>query len=155
MLCFSHNIFSLTFLLSQLSHRYIVYNQNIYFRHLLFNIIRWFQLLFKSYSAEFCVVKFFLLYSFRLMQMYFYLYKYVIITFSWYNSLFHSKHQKDQAVIDLNRCLAFLIMNIDLEQRVDKFIWEHQEINKKFVFYIAIWSVLIWMWCQYCHHWNL
>ena len=52
-------------------------------------------------------------------------YKYAIIILSWYNSLFHSKHQEDWSVIDSNRCLAFLIINIDLEQRVDEFIWEH------------------------------
>ena len=77
------------------------------------------------------------------MQMYFYSYKYIITAFSWYNLLFHSEHWEDQFVVDLDRCLAFLIMNIDLEQKVGKFIWKHQEINKKFVFYVAIWSVLI------------
>ena len=78
--------------------------------------------MFKSYSAEFCAVESSLLYFFRLMQMYFCLYKYIIIAFSWYSLLSHSKHQEDQFVVDSDRCLAFLIMNIDLEQKIDEFI---------------------------------
>ena len=70
--------------------------------------------------------------------MYFHSYKYIIIILSWYSSLFHSEHQENQSVVDSDRCLASLIMNINLEQRVDEFIWKHWEINKKFVFYIAI-----------------
>ena len=147
LLCFSHNIFSLTFLLFQFSHKYTVYNQSIYFKHLFFSTVKWFQLLFESCSVEFCVVEFSLLYFFRLMQMYSCSYKYVITAFSWYNSLFCSKHQENQFVIDSDRCLTSLIMNIDLEQKVDEFIWKHWEISKKFVLYITIWSVLIWMWC--------
>ena len=86
------------------------------------------------------------------MQIYFCLYKYIITAFSWYNSLSCSEHQENWSVVDLDRCLTSLIINIDLEWKVSEFIWEHWEINKKFVLYIAIWSVLIWMWCQYCCH---
>ena len=59
------------------------------------------------------------------MQMYSYSYKYIIIAFLWYNSLFHSEHQKNQSVINSDRCLASLIMNIDFEQKVNEFIWKH------------------------------
>ena len=59
------------------------------------------------------------------MQMCFYSYKYVITALSWYNSLSCSEHQEDWSVVDLDRCLTFLIMNIDFEQRVNEFIWEH------------------------------
>ena len=91
-LCFSHDTFLLIFLSSQLSHKYTVYNQSIYFRYLLLNIAEWFQLLSKSCSAEFCVVESFSLYFFKLMQMYFCLYKYVITAFSWYSLVFHSEY---------------------------------------------------------------
>ena len=72
------------------------------------------------------------------MQMYFYLYKYIITASSWYSSLSCFEHQENWFVIDLDRCLASLIMNIDLEQKVDEFIWKHQEISEKFVLHIAI-----------------
>ena len=49
------------------------------------------------------------------MQMCFHSYEYIIITFSWYNSLFHFKHWENQSVVDLDRCLASLVMNIDLK----------------------------------------
>ena len=36
--CFSHDTFLLTFLLSQLSYKYTVYDQSIYFRYSLLSI---------------------------------------------------------------------------------------------------------------------
>ena len=151
-LCFSHNTSSLASLSPQLPHRYTAYDQSTYPRHPLPSTAKWFQLLSKSCPAGSCVVKSSSLYSFRLMQMCSCPYEYAITAPSWYNPLSRSEHWGGQSVVDPDRCLASLIMNTDLEQRVGKFIWEHQEISKRFVLHVAIWSVLAWMWCQYCRH---